>query len=128
MFEETLRLYSAGALQRETPKGGLDLLGYHVPEGTWIMVRLSHCNANQCIYIMADNMYCLFYTCSLCPTLCYGVLSIMTTPSNLIQVALILDRNGDYFLLLTYLCYPPHLITVLVLTSTFHLVLDTVLV
>ena len=42
VFEETLRLFSAGALQRVAPKDGLDLLGYHVPEGTWVMV-CTHC-------------------------------------------------------------------------------------
>ena len=42
VFEETLRLYGSGALQRLVPKGGLDLHGYHVPEGTWVMVSGVH--------------------------------------------------------------------------------------
>ena len=38
VLDETLRLFPSASLQRTTPKGGLDLLGYHIPEGTWIMV------------------------------------------------------------------------------------------
>ena len=50
VFEETLRLYSSGILQRLVPKGGLDLHGYHVPEGAWVMVS----GACVAVYVHAD--------------------------------------------------------------------------
>ena len=49
VFEETLRLYGSGVLHRLVPKGGLDLHGYHVPEGTWVMVSGVHV-AVSCAY------------------------------------------------------------------------------
>ena len=39
VLDETLRLFPSASLQRTAQKGGLDILaGYHIPEGTWIMV------------------------------------------------------------------------------------------
>ena len=42
MIQEVLRLYPpADIIPKESPKGGMTLCGFHIPEGTTIVVRQS---------------------------------------------------------------------------------------